>query len=898
MNAHIQKAWRLLAMALFATTLTLSGCSGDDGSDGVDGVDGANGVDGVDGAPGPAGPPGPAGKDGSNVAVTTFHGAEMLLSTGDFAEAGKEFVTATVTGATADADGVVTVNFAVEDEAGDPVVGATGVSFSIAKLEQPASGESFYKWVSYIYRTESPGVGDWPNSGGADVEQAYRESNGTLTDNADGSYSYVFATNIANVVTPVAGTAIAYDRSLTHRIAIMMGGHSGPTADTYVDFVPDGSAVADTRNIIDTSSCQGCHGEFQFAGHGGDRLQVAVCVTCHNPGTIDAQSLESLDMKVMIHKIHAGGELASIQDVVEASTADNVWQLTDLERADFYALWGYRNNKHTWWKVEFPAIIENCTKCHQGGGEDVDNWENVPSRAACGACHDNVDFASGVNHGGGQADSDDSCALCHSPGGTGGGPLVAEAHDWTTKDQRHIAEFDVDLTVSAPANGEYFIAGETPIVTVRLTDVDTGLEVDYDSMTSESNSAAEGCLPDGCPPRDNAFTASGLYVHGPRARRVPVLTTAARVELLALAQASYDVSGITQTLDVTFDNGKDLIDADTGLSSIVRGDVSVDLAACTYVDPAAATPTEIMDCLNSDAAFAARGIAYLDEATSQLAIRSRNLGDFYTLQLADTDANSAIFDNTTEQIMGGFTVSVALAGPVPDPAGKLTRDNTNYIQYELDPVDDLQPGTYMVGVEIADRGRASTSDYKTPSVKKAYFQVGQAAEEPAIANNCDSCHQGPSGKGFVLDFYRHNKIFDHTAVDQCGQCHDYQSGSSAGDPNSSDGWNGSRPIGRRVHAIHYGSSLNYPLLTVNYSNNDPVTGRNWDITFPRDIRECETCHTDGETSGSWITNASRSPCSGCHDSDSATAHMKLMTYDPTPTSPWNGDEEESCQICH
>jgi len=37
---------------------------------------------------------------------------------------------------------------------------------------------------------------------------------------------------------------------------------------------------------------------------------------------------------------------------------------------------------------------------------------------------------------------------------------------------------------------------------------------------------------------------------------------------------------------------------------------------------------------------------------------------------------------------------------------------------------------------------------------------------------------------------------------------------------------------------------------------------------------------------------------GCHDADAAVAHMRLQTYDPTPTDPWSGDEQESCQTCH
>lgn len=44
--------------------------------------------------------------------------------------------------------------------------------------------------------------------------------------------------------------------------------------------------------------------------------------------------------------------------------------------------------------------------------------------------------------------------------------------------------------------------------------------------------------------------------------------------------------------------------------------------------------------------------------------------------------------------------------------------------------------------------------------------------------------------------------------------------------------------------------------------------------------------------------AGRLPCGGCHDSDAATSHMRLQTFDPTPATPWSGDEVESCTVCH
>jgi hypothetical protein len=108
---------------------------------------------------------------------------------------------------------------------------------------------------------------------------------------------------------------------------------------------------------------------------------------------------------------------------------------------------------------------------------------------------------------------------------------------------------------------------------------------------------------------------------------------------------------------------------------------------------------------------------------------------------------------------------------------------------------------------------------------------------------------------------------------------------------------GTKPLSRRVHAVHNGSALNYPTITVGHEET-AAFGRNWRITYPMDIRNCESCHSATGTSGTWKTNPNRLACMGCHDSDAATAHMKVQTYDPTPLAPWSGDELESCKTCH
>ncbi|MBI5485729.1 MAG: OmcA/MtrC family decaheme c-type cytochrome [Deltaproteobacteria bacterium] len=856
---------------------------------------------------------GDPGATGGNVRVTDFHGAAHLAEAA-WETNGKYIATATITAATADAAGLVTVDFTVENPDGAPVTTIAAIKANIAKLEPASGGESFSKWVPYIYRLDTvtgSATHDWPNPDGTEAWQGYREDSGTLTNNHDGSYHYAYATNISAI--DVGGTPVTYERGLTHRVTIMMGGRTGPTATATYDFVPDGSGSVTTRSIVTTAACQACHGS-EFRGH-SDRVTVESCVTCHVPGNVEPRGGESLDLKVMIHKIHAGGELATIPG------ADGlVWDdpaTTSDESADngTYAFWGSSGNRKEWWDAEYPAVIDNCTKCHQGSGADVDNWKNVPSRAACGSCHDDVDFASGTNHPGGAYADDTECDGCHRPSGTA--LSITDLHDWAEHDPRDIPEFTAALTMTAPANGLYYVAGEAPIVTLVLRDPATGLPIDHTTVAEDST--AEGCwttVPsdlDPVPPcdaSDGLFRNANLFVHGPRDNRVPVLTTAARSQVLSTGTGPFDLSAAGASLGIVVDQGQSLVRYDSsGGDYTVAGTFSVTVASAaagTFASTAAATAAEIVTWLNANASFRARAIAF--SQGGRVGIRSRNLGRVFGLQLQAGAVNTAVFGGDVAIHMPSGSTPANNVAARTDPANndpKAVR-TTGSITYALDPVDDLVSGTYVVDIEFADHGRVSPSpstapavNYVAPTVARITFQVGTATEELPPARNCSTCHEGPEGTGYIVDVSRHNKVLNDTAVDQCGNCHDYMPQYVAGMSSFVAGnYQGARPISRRVHAVHYGSSLNYPLATVNYANGDPVKGRNWAITFPQDVRNCEACHPDGTTSGSWLTQPARLPCSGCHDSDYATAHMLLQTYDPTPTDPWNGDERESCPTCH
>ncbi len=903
-----------------------------DGIDGIDGIDGAactvedNGdgsrtIECEDGTTVTIAD-GQAGENGLGVLITDFHGTETLMSTGAFAD-GKFLATAQITSATADESGLVTVDFTVDNADGDPVLGLSGISANISRLEPAYPGESWNRWVPYVYRTQTVvGVGSWPAPDGTSAVQGWREDDGTLTDHGDGSYTYEYATDISNV-TGYDGTAVTYDRSLRHRVVIMMGGATGATATAFHDFVPDGSAMTESRDIMRTENCQQCHGQefLRLPSHGGDRLIVQSCVTCHNAGNVDPHSGESLDLKVMIHKIHAGGELLSIPGADGKVWDDPATPGTD-ESADNgrYAIWTTDDVMNEWWDVGYPANIENCTKCHQGEGTEADNWKENPSRAACGSCHDDVDFATGTNHAGGAMDNDDDCAVCHRSEGAGLAPSVADAHDWIGGNPRQTPEFDISLTVSAPANGSYFVDGESPIVTMVLTNPATGLPIDHTTVVEDAT--GEGCTLvdtdgdgewDPCPAGDGQFRTSILTVHGPRARRMPVLTTASRVQIVASGTGPFDLSAANASLVVKFDGGQNVHSTDVvGGDVLLAGTATINVAGGPFASTAAATTAEIIAWLNANAAFAARGIAF-DNGAGRVGIRSRNLGTVYSMQLQASNVATQVFaGNLNPQTTTGSYASNNVAART-NPANndpKAVRSVAN-ITYTLDPVDDLAAGTYIVRVNFADAGSVTgqPQNYRAGSITRTTFQVGTPDDEPLIARNCGTCHQSMVGAddeqgGVGLGIHTNYWIEDE-AMDHCGGCHDWQPQYvNSVDPATgqlrsglgSIGWTGAKPHPRRIHAVHMGANLNYPMASVDRTS-DTVAGRQYRIEFPRDVRNCQVCHT-AETSGTWATRPSRLPCMGCHDSDAAMGHIRQQTFDPTPADPWSGDEQESCAVCH
>lgn len=256
----------------------------------------------------------------------------------------------------------VVIDFQVTDENGDGVdfLVASDGRFAIVRLDTESNGDPS-QWV---------GIGD------ASTEQF---ASGIFMPLSGGQYRYTSAYDPTGRF--AAGDSI--------RVAIQLSASDLPAENAWCDFDADPVSPDDcrsgsvrTRDIVQTRDCNICHGptsETRLSFHGGGRTDVEYCVSCHNPSG-------NTDMTLLIHKVHAGAALT--------------------------------NGFGDYSEVRFTKDLDDCSVCHTGGGLDEDNWKTSPNKIACGSCHDDVDFATGLNHGsGGVQQSNQFCAGCHPPDG-------------------------------------------------------------------------------------------------------------------------------------------------------------------------------------------------------------------------------------------------------------------------------------------------------------------------------------------------------------------------------------------------------------------------------------------------------------------------------------------------
>src|SRR5690349_1941891 len=212
-------------------------------------------------------------------------------------------------------DGTITARVKVTDPKGVPLdmngVNTPGpITLRFIAAYIPAGQKEYTAYTTTILKATL-------NSNPSQI-QAATDSGGTFTANADGDYTYKFATKAPK----------GFDDTVTHTIGVsaqrnlsefMTYEEWSQTSNDTFNFVPNGSPVTVTRDVVPTSACNQCHDP--LFGHGGSRLSVQMCILCHTPQTVNPDTQLTQDMPVLIHKIHMGKNLPSVQ----AGTPYRIW---------------------------------------------------------------------------------------------------------------------------------------------------------------------------------------------------------------------------------------------------------------------------------------------------------------------------------------------------------------------------------------------------------------------------------------------------------------------------------------------------------------------------------------------------------------------------------------------
>ncbi len=464
-----------LAAGLIA--LTLAGCGGSDGAAGPQGPAGPAGPIGSAGTPGTPGTAATAAVNVANITSDQWAAAKFQAS---------------ISNITVSSPPVV--EFSISDAQGNPVSGFEAVStksgtatiasypnfgFTIAKL-MPRTDSSPSRWVNYVVTSVST------TTGAVSATRPSTDNIGKLeaVANKPGSYKYTFYRDITAVKSQVDGLTytgnnrkedlgdLTWQPTLPHRLVVQISGAAPGTGsntptgaqvtptvnlenalNVVYDFIPATGKVltsADlTREDVNIDSCNVCHGKLAFHG-GSGRVETKYCVTCHtnqraygrekatstagmfpaltenksvnaatgitsysySPSTYVADGEVSGNFTTLIHKIHNG---------------------TSLVKENYHYAGVAFNNKGF---SKLGGGQRMCSTCHDSSiAATADNHKKLPSRQACGACHDGINWETGggstladkaaVVYPGdilktsghvGRAQADDGqCALCHTP---------------------------------------------------------------------------------------------------------------------------------------------------------------------------------------------------------------------------------------------------------------------------------------------------------------------------------------------------------------------------------------------------------------------------------------------------------------------------------------------------
>lgn len=368
------------------------------------------------------------------------------------------------------------------------------------------------------------------------------------TENSDGSYTYTFTTPIPSAYLAPINDSATYgsvegelqgQALLAGSYTVGMIGRKNytvnaatvvDTGNAVKDFRFGGASSIEARQAVKTDNCNQCHvtlrmHEEEADDHGA--RDARMCVLCHTSGAEDINHV-AIDFRVMIHKIHNGSHLPSVQGLTTASDGTRVYGA-----GTSYVITDGEGNATDFSAVGFPAFpnmttamprdqgysaltitqkiqddnvrkgVTECLKCHgdpDGSGplsapSQGDLYKAQPSRKACGSCHDDVDFtlpyqSNGLTMPANVTNS--QCAECHASSGNppeaDDPPSVVSAHLHPVEDSslNTGVSFDVTSVSGGTGGGGNFQAGDKPSITFTVKD---GADADLALNSLDSVSA-------------------------------------------------------------------------------------------------------------------------------------------------------------------------------------------------------------------------------------------------------------------------------------------------------------------------------------------------------------------------------------------------------------------------
>ena len=349
-----------------------------------------------------------------------------------------------VVSAAIDSNGVMTATLSIVDGNGisiDPTgtntLGAVPVACTMAVI--PSGTNDFVSYTSFPATSATTG---------ASSTEVWFDGTGTLAP-APGTNNYVYTFGVKpNGV---------YDPTATHRVGctgsrdLTEFGYNVYHASATLDFVPAGGTPT-VHEIVSTAACNSCH--YKLAFHGGEANGADLCVLCHVKAASDPTSGNSLFFPTLVHKVHMGENLPSVQS------------------GGSYKIYGYGGSVSDFSNVAFPSDPGRCQTCHDAkyGAKQATYYLTKPGMASCGACHDDVNFSTGANHHNIVQQNDASCASCHLPQGDmpfdasimgahiNPGALMVDELDW------------VPGMIFGNLQVQNGVAGKAPTITFTLKD--------------------------------------------------------------------------------------------------------------------------------------------------------------------------------------------------------------------------------------------------------------------------------------------------------------------------------------------------------------------------------------------------------------------------------------------